>query len=250
MKIPDLISTIVAYRTWAWDAEGIASLNCERWIPGEAMKAICSGGLLDYMPQHKSPHPKCSCGVYAAKNFKHLVQIGYAAHGIHGEVELWGTVMEHRLGYRAQFAYPKNFVVPEDMLPYPAAELESRLEGLMLYGVDIYFSSNRLDTKDNILLWSKTEGIQQTGLDRLVELRAKWYLYKIEQDTLKVGDRIFIKDKGIAIVVKEVDDKKIRMQLFNRMQIEAQRSDIKWSTHNNRWETAQMGFAVCGRYTS
>ena len=244
MKIPDLISTIKAYRTWAWDAEGIASLNCERWIPGEAMAANClshfsapywsqvhSGQLIPNedgsLPptSHVAPAEACTCGIYAAKDFSHLVNIGYADHGIHGEVELWGTVMEHRLGYRAQFAYPKNFTVPEDMLPYQMPDLENRLGILSLYGVPIYFSLWRspeaiaVKTYEStrMLLWDKENGFSEEGVEALAARARKWYEYKIEQATLNVGDRVFIKDKGIAIVYEEIGDKQLRLQLFNRM---------------------------------
>jgi hypothetical protein len=42
----------------------------------------------------------CTCGVYAAKNIEHLRQLGYEGRGIRGEVHLWGTVVEHELGWR------------------------------------------------------------------------------------------------------------------------------------------------------
>jgi hypothetical protein len=54
---------------------------------------------------------ECTCGVYAAKNIEHLRQLGYEGRGIRGEVHLWGTVVEHELGWRAQFAYPKSLVL-------------------------------------------------------------------------------------------------------------------------------------------
>jgi hypothetical protein len=262
MKIPDFISTIVAYRTWQWDAEGIASLNCVRWVPGEALTATCHNHIAfaDFIEPHKTPDPRCSCGVYAAKNFEHLVQIGYAQHGIHGEVELWGTVMEHKLGWRAQFAYPKSFTVPEDMLPYQMPDLEVRLGMLSLYGVPIYFtlwrSPEAIPTSmaglraryeaSRMLLWDKENGFSPEGVEVLAARARKWYEYKIENTTLHVGDRVFIKDTGIAIVHEEIGDKELRLQLFNRMLVRANRENIKWSIRNHRWETDQTNFAVSG----
>jgi len=251
VRIPDYISTIKAYRTWQWDAEGVASLNCERWIPGEAMTAMCVARRAPSfgIPPHKCPDPKCTCGVYAAKDFKHLVKIGYADHGIHGEVELWGTVMEHRLGYRAQFAYPKSFTVPEDMLPYQMPEIENRLMMLSLYGVPIFYSLwQKPETKDyektRVLLWDKEIGFTPEGVQVLTERAKVWYSYRREEKRVQVGDRVSIKDKGIAIVHAEIDDKRVHLQLYNRMLIEAQRENIFWSLRNNRWETDQMGYAV------
>jgi len=40
-----------------------------------------------------------------------LAGLGLRPYGICGEVYLWGTVIEHRSGWRAQFAYPKSFVL-------------------------------------------------------------------------------------------------------------------------------------------
>jgi hypothetical protein len=263
MKIPDLLSPIVAYRTWGWDALGITSLNDTRWVPGEAMKAFCPNFMVphessghgdmisvrDGWEDHHVPAPDCSCGVYAAKNFKHLVDIGYAEHGIHGEVSLWGTVMEHRLGYRAQYAYPKTFVVPESMVPYPAGQMTTQLEGLMLFGVDIFIQFRR-DSRESrpqdILFWNKDQGVSQEAVASLLEYRARWYAYKILDATLKDGDRVALQDKGIGIVCYRDEDgnrsgaavetPQVQVILWNNASYFVKREDIKWSERNNRWE--------------
>jgi hypothetical protein len=41
MIIPDYISPIVGHRTWQWDDLGLKSLNGERWVPGQALEAVC-----------------------------------------------------------------------------------------------------------------------------------------------------------------------------------------------------------------
>src|SRR6266481_1046762 len=79
---------------------------------------------------HEAPHSTCSCGVYATKNIEHLRQSGYERYGIHGEVYLWGTVIEHERGWRAQFAYPKNLFLSPDILPFTMAGIQSRLKTL------------------------------------------------------------------------------------------------------------------------
>jgi hypothetical protein len=65
--------------------------------------------------------------VYASKSLEHLRTTGYARYGIHGEVNLWGTVVEHEQGWRAQFAYPKNLYLPLDILPFTLALERTRL---------------------------------------------------------------------------------------------------------------------------
>ncbi len=64
--------------------------------------------------------------MYAAKNLEPLCEIDYEKLGIHGEVYLWGTVVEHRLGWRAQFAYPKSLFLPPDRVPIKITELDCK----------------------------------------------------------------------------------------------------------------------------
>jgi hypothetical protein len=63
--------------------------------------------------------------------------MGCPIYAIRGEVYLWGSVVEHELGCRAQFAYPKSLVLPPDLIPSGAKALESRLEALAAYDADI-----------------------------------------------------------------------------------------------------------------
>ena len=90
------------------------------------------------MTPHELPHSNCTCGVYAAKNLEHLRQFGYERRGIHGEVYLWGTVVEHKLGWRAQFAYPKSLFLPPDAIPFRLSEMDARLKTLIAFGADIF----------------------------------------------------------------------------------------------------------------
>jgi len=69
-------------------------------------------------------------GIYAAKNIEHLRTTGYWQYGIHGDVNLWGTVVEHKLGWRAQFAYPKSLFLPPDALPFTLAGIQARIATL------------------------------------------------------------------------------------------------------------------------
>ena len=64
-----------------------------------------------------------------SKTLHHFRSAGYERCGIHGEVYLWGTVVEHELGWRAQFAYPKTLFLPPDLIPSDTKEMESRLRG-------------------------------------------------------------------------------------------------------------------------
>ena len=128
MKIPDYISPVVAYRVWRWDATGLKSLNGEPWLPNRPLEARCRvASAARHMAEaaNEVPHRKCTCGIYAAKNSEHLRQIGYADRGVCGEVYLWGTVVQHKLGWRDQFAYPKSLGLPLSLLPFTLAELDA-----------------------------------------------------------------------------------------------------------------------------
>lgn len=56
-----------------------------------------SGALL------RAPRPGCTCGIYA---FKAEGNDDYAGLPVWGTVRLWGRIIEHGEGYRAEFAYP------------------------------------------------------------------------------------------------------------------------------------------------
>jgi hypothetical protein len=177
MKLPDYISPVVTHRAWRWDETGLKSLNGEQWRPDRHLEARCR---VAPAPSHvwsagdanEVPHRKCTCGIYAAKNLEHLRQLGYASYGVCGEVYLWGTVVEHTLGWRAQFAYPKSLVLPLHLLPFTLAELDARLQALIAFGTDIF----ELRSGESIRLWKHAAGYDADGLDYIISLRQQHYL--------------------------------------------------------------------------
>jgi preprotein translocase subunit YajC len=198
--------------------------------------------------EHAAPSDGCRCGIYAAKNFQHLVDIGYAGYGVHGEVYLWGTVVEHRLGWRAQFAYPRTLVLPSDAIPFKMSQAESRLETLMAYGVDIAIASAA-----PIPLWSKRSGYDQAGLDLLIEKRKRWYSYQERERRLKDGDRVAVLGQGIGVVAS-ADTNDVHVLMWNKVTLRLPRKRVVWSRQNWRWEgtatgsfTRKMSRAAVGR---
>jgi hypothetical protein len=163
MNVPDYVSPVVAYRAWRLGPYGLTSLNGEFWHPNQKLQAVCR----DSVNLHTPPHGDCSCGIYAAKSFDHLRAIGYAELGVRGEVVrgevyLWGTVVEHTWGWRAQFAYPKTLVVGPEIL------LSARLHSLKIligYGADLFVAGE----KGNIPLWTK----ECRGFDHVREVAAR-----------------------------------------------------------------------------
>ena len=196
MKIPDYVSPIVAYRVWRWDGSGLASLRGESWPVGHALTAQCKrvrGLCVDsYNNRHQAPQQSCTCGIYAARSLDQLRafailvrEMGHAAFAICGEVYLWGVVVEHELGWRAQYAYPKNLVVPFEMMPFDEKEARSHLESLVAYGVDIFID----DGEKQLPLWKKGSGYEPAGLDhmgKVVSGRVEPDEYQEREDTYDV----------------------------------------------------------------
>jgi hypothetical protein len=180
---------------------------------------------------HEAPQAGCTCGVYAAKSLAHLRTAGYTQYGIHGEVNLWGTVVEHETGWRAQFAYPKNFSLSPDALPFTLAEIQSRLRMLTTYRIDIFVAA----PKGNIPLWAKDSAYSPAGLDYLIKMSKRYYDRRRQERTLTKGDRVAVLGRGIA-VVEQADDKQVHALLWSRAALRIPRKNIVWDRQNMRWE--------------
>jgi preprotein translocase subunit YajC len=234
VKIPDYISPIVAHRVSRWDERGLRSLNGELWFPGQHLEARCRvAPAARHMAKaaNEVPHPKCTCGIYAAKTSGHLQQIGYADGGICGEVYLWSTVVEHKLGWRSQFAYPKSLSLPLSLLPFTLAELNARLLALIAFGIDIFVLHNR----ESMRLWQHGQGYDTEGLDYIISLRGEHYLRQQRERTLKKGDRVALVGRGIA-VVQQADHEVAVVGLGNGVSVRIARKNIVLNKQNMRWE--------------
>jgi preprotein translocase subunit YajC len=177
------------------------------------------------------PHPNCTCGVYAAKNLEHLRQFGYQRRGIHGEVYLWGTVVEHKLGWRAQFAYPKSLFLPPDAIPFTLTEIDARLKTLIAFGTDIFI----LGEYESICFWKNGSGFDATGLDYVIKTRKEYYVRRQLERILKKGDRVALLGRGI-VVVEQADEQDTVLVLGNKLELRIARKDIVFNQHNLRWE--------------
>lgn len=99
------VEAIIGWRRWSVTmfGETLLSNNGVPWEPCKALAAVCALG-------NACQGIHCGCGIYAYKLQKDA-QTGEnaptAVTHIWGQVALWGRVIEHKTGYRAQFAYPK-----------------------------------------------------------------------------------------------------------------------------------------------
>lgn len=96
---------IVGWRLWRIPCFGdtLLSINGEAWKPREALRAECKKGPTQCQGIH------CECGIYAWKNRSNVEENDNSCNCIKGEVWLWGKIIEHAKGYRAEYAYPKAF---------------------------------------------------------------------------------------------------------------------------------------------
>jgi len=254
----------VAYRAWNWKEEGVTSLNGVLWTPQQAFEAKCpraddlrsikaaapnTAAAKKFWDKHAHhvPDLTCTCGMYAGINMQHMIDIGYIQRGIHGEVHLWGLLCRHTLGWRAQFAYPKYFIVPANMVPFDITEAKRRLDMLTEFGVDIYLQPEREARvgQENIPLWVKDFGYSQQGLSYLIEKRKKWYTDNPNSHKLAVGDRLAVfrsvNGGGIGIV-QEIDGDDMFYTMFRPNVVYRKPiKEVLWNERNWRWETTGLG---------
>jgi hypothetical protein len=264
-NVPDTyVEPFVAYRAWNWTAEGITSLNGALWTPKVAFGATChyaadlhsmraaaTGSVAAKFwksKSHQVPDPGCTCGMYAGINMQHLIDINYIRRGIHGEVSLWGRLLRHTLGWRAQFAYPKFFIVPANMIPFNMTLAQERLAALIEFDVDIYLQPDKEARagQKRIPLWVRDYGYSQQGISYLVEKRKKWYQEHPLTHTLAVGDRVAVfggVDGGGIGIVKELVGDDMFYMIFNPNVIYRKPvKSVQWNDKNCRWETTGLGF--------
>lgn len=220
------------------------SLNGEPWRPGEPLEARCRlSEFAHWRPHrtnlrpHDAPHLKCTCGIYASKSLEHLRRPGYQRSLIYGQVLLWGTIVEHQRGWRAQYAYPKSFLLPPEVLPVALKEIETRLETLISYGRDIFV----LHDGARWPLWKKGGGMDTLGLDYLSDRARRWYTQRNQRSGIRQGDRIAVAGEGIA-VVDQIDGTYIRAKLGNKTMLRIARNEVSWKKENLRWETEASAY--------
>lgn len=261
--VPDTyIAPFTAYRVWNWTAEGLTSLNREPWTAKVAFEAKChyaddlrsmkatapnTKAAQEFWSKHNHhvPDPNCTCGMYAGINMQHLIDINYIQRGIHGEVDLWGRLYRHTLGWRAQYAYPKNFFVPVNMVPVKVEEAQRRLAALVEFGVEVHLQPEREARvgQQTIPLWMSDYGYTTQGTEFLIDRWKRWSTTKIVH-ALAVGDRLAVLSNvngGIG-VVKEINDDNAYFTMFAPDAVYHKKvKEIVWNERNWRWETNGAG---------
>lgn len=130
VTVPDFMEPIVGWRFWLVNGDnhltgwGNPSIRGHVWPCYEPSVAVhrgyypCNGQVLCHDRRNGVVASYNGCGHYALKSIDMLSSIvqdiicySHAKRErlIIGQVNLWGTIVEHTKGYRAQFAYPKMF---------------------------------------------------------------------------------------------------------------------------------------------
>lgn len=100
---------IAAWRTWTLTGSRSGgnlllrpvAKRSRTWQPLEAAEAACRTSR-----RHAAPDLACTCGLHGTHSFEILRRTKNPA--VLGRVALWGRVVEHEYGFRAQFAYPQR----------------------------------------------------------------------------------------------------------------------------------------------
>lgn len=102
------LEPVLGWRAWRLERrpEGLRLISLTRddaWPAQEALEARC----------HRTSHGKvpvsaCTCGIYATREPEDLARAGIMTYGVAvvGAIAMWGRVIEHEAGARAQKAYP------------------------------------------------------------------------------------------------------------------------------------------------
>ncbi len=109
---------ILAWRIWRLSSDADRGLvdptleSCvygDAWAPLEPFAAACV--------DHPAPKPACGCGIYAVTTHEAALEWARWAQSalphpiVIGRVQLWGRVLPHSAGYRAELGYPYELEV-------------------------------------------------------------------------------------------------------------------------------------------
>jgi hypothetical protein len=140
--VPDSATPIAGWRVWTVIDRGrgpelLSPVRPVPWVHRAPTTATCAAGC------RACPSAECSCGLYATDVLAPLALACRRGATVLGCTALWGRVVEHTDGWRAEHGYPLVLIVmsgilvdPVDpvarirRLRRPVSELDDRPEGL------------------------------------------------------------------------------------------------------------------------
>jgi len=107
---------IIGWRVWNLSEDRTGPLlhpagaGVDAWQPGRCVEARC--GVPSLLTGRRNPHPapdlRCQCGIHASRSLASFEpsRPAWPPTPVIGTVAIWGRIVEHERGWRAQFAYP------------------------------------------------------------------------------------------------------------------------------------------------
>ena len=126
---------------------------------------------------HETPHEHCTCGIYSGTTLDIC-----PAGTVRGKVKLWGKLIPGERGYRAECAYPSEFIVPASLADDPT---------LLAFGVPI--------TVDDSAPAPSVGGLQQFDISTNVAM-SNWALDEPHEPLGVVGLRSIKLVGGLKVV--------------------------------------------------
>lgn len=138
VEVPSHVSPIVGWRIWNCSQGKLYSplISVYEWPWLEAAQSRCHDAYIWFREEHGAPESNCRCGLYALKEPVSLLGVDLDGstpfeskltkdtHGyVIGRVALWGSVVEHEDGFRAQYGYPLELYLPANKLETLGVEL-------------------------------------------------------------------------------------------------------------------------------
>ena len=133
-RAPDLAGPILGWRVWriAVDGELVSAYTPAGWPARAPIVARC----YEHPGQHEAPHEQCVCGVYACDDANAALFYAHrSGSAVVGRTKLWGRVVEHEAGWRAERSYPESVYVPREHFEETADDVAAHLA--RRYGVPV-----------------------------------------------------------------------------------------------------------------
>jgi hypothetical protein len=133
-RAPDLAGPILGWRVWriAVDGELVSAYTPAGWPARAPIAARC----YEHPGEHDAPDEQCVCGVYACDDASAALFYAHrSGSAVVGRAKLWGRVVEHDAGWRAEHAYPESIYVPREHFEEAADDVAAHLA--RRYGVPV-----------------------------------------------------------------------------------------------------------------
>jgi hypothetical protein len=154
---PDLAEPIVGWRVWriAVDGELVSAYTPAGWPARAPIVARC----YEHPGEHEAPDEQCVCGVYACDEAGAALFYAHrSGSAVVGRTKLWGRVVEHEAGWRAERSYPQAVYVPREHFAETAEDVAAHLAHR--YGVAVHV----VDELRSVLLVADPEPVAPRDL--------------------------------------------------------------------------------------